>query len=213
MLYKRLIKLVLGLFLCALGVITTIKANIGYAPWDVFHVGVSNTISLSIGKVSILTGLTIILLTFFLGEKPGLGTIFNMILVGTFMDFILYLNIIPTANKFFPGLIMMLLGILIMSIGTYFYMSAGFGSGPRDGLMVISSKKLKLPVGFCRVAIEIIVTAIGFLLGGLFGAGTFVYAILIGVFIEWVFRFFNYDPTSEEQESLTETLKSIKLTK
>ncbi|MGE5627723.1 MAG: hypothetical protein ACM3X7_06340, partial [Solirubrobacterales bacterium] len=91
----RLLRLILGLFLYSVGIVVTMSAHIGYAPWDVFHVGLGKAAGMSIGTASILTGLVIGVITIMLGEKLGLGTILNMVLIGWFLDIIMKLNIIP----------------------------------------------------------------------------------------------------------------------
>jgi uncharacterized protein len=91
----RFIRLISGLFLCALGIVLNLKANIGYAPWEVFHAGMGKTIGMTIGSVSIITGLLIVVLAYVMGEKLGLGTLLNMVLIGLFIDILLGFGIIP----------------------------------------------------------------------------------------------------------------------
>jgi uncharacterized membrane protein YczE len=99
----RFARLILGLFLYALGIASTLKAQLGYAPWDVFHVGVAMTTGISIGAATIFVGVVIIDTGMLLKEKIGLGSLANMLLVGVFLDAILLLNILPSANHCFPG--------------------------------------------------------------------------------------------------------------
>jgi uncharacterized membrane protein YczE len=99
----RFARLILGLFLYALGIASTLKAQLGYAPWDVFHVGVAMTTGISIGTATIIVGVVIIATVMLLKEKIGLGSLANMLLVGVFLDAILLLNILPSANHCFPG--------------------------------------------------------------------------------------------------------------
>jgi Predicted membrane protein len=128
--FRRLGKLLLGLFLFALGIVVTMKANLGFGPWEVFHQGVSVRIGLSIGNVSILTGLLICVLVVLAGEKLGLGTILNMVLIGVFMDRILALGVIPRMESFLPGLLVMFTGLFTISLASYFYIGSVSAQGP-----------------------------------------------------------------------------------
>lgn len=152
--YIRLLRLLWGLFLYAFGIVVTLNAHIGYAPWEVFHVGIAKTTGISIGIASILAGVIIGIIAVLLGEKLGLGTILNMILIGIFLDLILEFHIIPIANNFIFGTIMMIIGLFIIALASYFYIGAAFGAGPRDSLMVALTRKTRLPIGVCRGTIE-----------------------------------------------------------
>ena len=204
----RLLSLIAGLFFCALGFVVTIKANIGYAPWDVFHVGLANTVGLSIGTVSILTGLLIIIVVVILKEKLGLGTILNMILIGLFIDIVF--PHLPLAKNWIIGAVMLISGLFIVAIGSYFYIRAAFGAGPRDSLMIALARRTKFPVGLCRFAIEFLATVIGWLLGGMVGVGTVVSVIAIGFCIQITFRLFRFDVTKVKHETLADTFTALK---
>lgn len=144
------IKLFFGYFVCAVGIVMTINSNLGLAPWDVFHQGLSNLTGITIGRAHILTGISIVALSSIFGEKVGWGTIFNMLFIGIFIDFLMLNNLIPIFNKFLPSLIMMLLGLLVLGFGCYLYLSVGWGSGPRDGLMIALVKKSNKSVRFIK---------------------------------------------------------------
>ncbi len=207
---KRMSKLIFGLFLYALGIVITMKAHLGFAPWEVFHQGVSLTIGLSIGKVSILTGFVICILVFLSGEKLGLGTILNMFLIGIFMDWILESNVIPRMSGFISGIIMMFLGLFIISFASYFYIGSGFGAGPRDSLMVAIERKTGLAVGISRGIIEGSAVFIGWLLGGPVGFGTVIAAFGISFCIQAVFSLLKFKTTLVKHETLGATLQSLK---
>ena len=144
---QRMPRLILGLFLYALGIYVTIRANIGYAPWDVFHTGISKASVMTLGLSSIVVGVVIGLLAVLLGEKIGLGTVANMVVVGLFIDVLIQWNPIPINQNFWLGIPMMILGLYIIAFATYFYIGTGFGAGPRDSLMVALTRKTGLPVG------------------------------------------------------------------
>ena len=195
--------MILGLFIFGLGIVLTIKANIGYAPWDVFHAGLAAKTGISFGVISIIVGLIIVVIVTLLGEKFGLGTIFNTILIGLFIDLIM--PFIPKAENPVIGGFMLIAGLFIISVGSYFYIKSGFGVGPRDNLMVVFTRKTKWPVGICRFLIELLVTVIGWLLGGMVGAGTVISVITIGFCIQIVFKLFRFDVTAVKHETLAET--------
>jgi len=204
-----LFNMTIGLLLTALGIIITIKANIGYAPWEVFHVGLSNTIGLSFGITTIIVGIVIVIIVTLLGEKLGLGTILSMVLTGIFADIILIINIIPIAENLAIGIIMLIAGLFIISLGTYFYIKTAYGVGPRDNLMVVLARKTKIPVGICRIIVEFVVTVIGWLLGGMVGIGTIISVIAIGFCIQITFSLFKFDVTTVKHESLDNTIKTL----
>jgi len=208
--YIRLSTLILGLALYGLGIVVTIQAHIGYEPWDVFHVGLARTTGLSIGTISIIVGLVIVVLIALLGERLGLGTLLNMILIGLFLDLFMALGVIPQAKDLLTGIPMLLAGLLIIALASYFYIKSAFGAGPRDNLMVVLARRTKLPIGVCRGAVELLVTIIGWLLGGMVGVGTVISVVMIGFFIQLVFRLFKFDIMSVRHETLTETLATLR---
>ncbi|MFA5851046.1 MAG: hypothetical protein WC833_14345, partial [Bacteroidales bacterium] len=120
-------KLVFGLFLYALGIALTIRANIGYGPWEVFHVGLGRTVGITIGNASIAVGLIIIVITLLMGEKIGVGTILNMFLIGFFLDGLLISDIIPVIENTYLGILALIAGLYIIAVGSYFYIGSGFG--------------------------------------------------------------------------------------
>ncbi|MCL2209817.1 MAG: hypothetical protein FWC19_10060 [Treponema sp.] len=203
----RLLNLMTGLIFYALGIVSTIKANVGYAPWDVFHVGLVNKTSLSLGVVSIIVGTLIVIIVTVLKEKFGLGTILNMVFIGIFIDIIF--PHFPAAPNQIIGYIMLISGLFIISIGSYFYIKSAFGVGPRDNLMVVLARKTKLPAGFCRFVIELLVTVIGWLLGGMVWIGTIISAIGIGFCIQLTFKIFKFDVTAVSHETLRDTFAVI----
>ena len=203
----RIIDMMIGLVLFGIGIVVTIKANIGYAPWEVFHVGLANTIGLSIGVTSIIAGIIMVIIVTILGEKFGLGTIASIVLTGIFID--IFMNFIPEADNYLIGSAMMLAGVFIISIGSYFYFKTAFGAGPRDNLMVVLARKTKIPVGICRSIVELSVTVSGWLLGGMVGFGTVLFVISIGFFIQITFKLLKFDVKAVKHESLIDTFNSL----
>ena len=205
----RLLNMVVGLFLYALGIVIVMRANIGFAPWEVFQAGIAKTVGLSIGVVTIFVGLIIIVVVKILGEQIGLGTISNMLLIGIFMDVILYIDVIPVRNNFFYCLVLLIIGLFTISIGSYFYIKTAFGTGPRDSLMVVLAKRTRIPVGVCRSLIELSVTFFGWLLGGMVGIGTVISVVAIGFCIQITFRVFRFDVTAVRHESFRDTFVGV----
>lgn len=207
--YIRLLRLVWGLFLYAVGIVFTLNAHIGYAPWEVFHVGFAKTTGISIGTASIIAGAMIGIIAVLLGEKLGLGTILNMILIGIFLDLILEFHIIPMANNFVSGTIMLIIGLFLIALASYFYIGSAFGAGPRDSLMVALTRKTRLPVGVCRGTIELLAVFAGWRLGGMFGIGTIISAFAIGLCVQITFKLLKFDTTEIQHETLGLTYKTL----
>ncbi len=206
---RKLIKVFLGIILYALGVVITIEARIGFSPWEVFHAGLANVLNLQIGTISIGVGLILITITTIFGEKIGMATVLNIIFVGLTVNLILNAEIIPTSKSFSFSIIQMTVGLFIMVFATYLYLSTGLGAGPRDAFMVLINRRTGIKVGIVRSLIEITVTILGALMGGLFGWGTIMAAVIIGIALQTVFRIFNFDPRTVEHEDIKTTLTSM----
>lgn len=187
----RLLALLAGLALYGAGVSLTIRANIGYSPWDIFHQGIANHTGISIGMVSILVGLVIVLINSLFKEKIGFATIANAVLVGTFID--LFNGIFPKSSTYAGGVIMMLAGLAVIGIATAIYLSVGLGAGPRDGVMLTLTRMTGKDVAWIRNGIELAVTLLGYLLGGPVGLGTLLTALTMGFFVKLAFRIMHFD--------------------
>ncbi|MCF3942105.1 YczE/YyaS/YitT family protein [Oceanobacillus alkalisoli] len=170
----------IGIMLLGLGASLTIKGQrFGVGSWDVLHIGLFQNLGLSIGMWSIIAGIIVITIASIgLREFPRIGTFLNMILVGLFIDFFNWL--IPDPQTFPLQLVSFILGILLLGSGSGIYISADLGAGPRDSLMLLIVKKLKLSIRVARTMIEVIVAFAGFLLGGPIGLGTVIMAFGLG---------------------------------
>ena len=157
------------------------------------------------GVATIVAGLVVVVIVTLCGEKFGLGTITSMVLTGVFIDFIIMLDVIPLSVNLTVGIVMLITGLLIISLGSYYYIKSAFGAGPRDNLMVVLNRKTKMPVGFCRSMVELSVTLAGWLLGGMVGTGTVISIFAIGLCIQITFAIFRFDPTAVEHETLKQT--------
>lgn len=208
--FKRLFYLFFGLLLYALGIVLTMQANIGYSPWEVFHAGLAKILNTQIGTMTTFVGLIIGIITLIFGEKIGFGSIVNMICIGLFMNLLLASQIFVELSNPFYGILQLVVGLFVISFASYFYISSGYGAGPRDSLMVLLARKSRFSVGSIRAAMEITVTVIGALLGGFLGWGTLLSAILIGFCVQITFKLLRFDPRLVEHEDLFTTLKLLK---
>ena len=204
------IKLIIGLFVCALGIVMTINANLGVAPWDAFHQGLAKVIGITLGTASIGTGFIIVLLDIVLGQPIGRGTIINMIVLGLFIDLLMLNHLVPMFSSFLPSLIMLILGMIVNGYGIFIYMSAELGSGPRDGLMVILTKRTGKSVKFIKSAIEVMVVTIGYLMGGKVGIGTVILALFGGTVLQYVFKSVKYNVNEAKHTYIKDDILILK---
>ena len=185
-----LVRLIIGLYLFGLGIAFQIRATLGLAPWDVFGQGLANVTGLSFGLATVLASALILLLWIPLKQKPGLGTIFNALLIGPFID--LSLRFVPSAADW--GTVGQIgwyvLGMAIIALGTGVYIGARLGPGPRDGLMTGSVKKFGKPVWIVRTVLEGGATLIGLAFGGPVGLGTLLFVVGIGPMVQVSMRAF-----------------------
>lgn len=159
-------------------------ADLGLSPWDVFHQGVSHRTGIPIGTVVIITGLLLLLAWIPLRERIGIGTIANAIVIGVTLD--LSLLVLPEELEVLAvRWASMLLGVMLVAIGSGFYIGAGLGPGPRDGLMTGITRRTGYPLGLVRGVLEVTVLAAGWLLGGTVGVGTLVFAFGIGPLVQF----------------------------
>jgi uncharacterized membrane protein YczE len=179
---ERIARCVIGLAIFAVGIALLIDANLGAAPWDVFHTGVSELTGLAVGQVTIITGVVLLMLWIPLGETMGLGTILNAIEIGIVVD--LVLPVLPEPDLLIARTPMMLGGVVVIAIGSGLYIGAGLGPGPRDGLMTGFAKR-GISIRFARTAIEVSVLVVGIALGGAIGVGTAVFALAIGPLVQF----------------------------
>lgn len=191
----RFLILNIGLFLFAFGSIMVVRASLGFVSWDVFHWGLSLHTPLSFGQCSQVTGLLIIIVNLFLGTKPGLATIMNMLMIGFWEDQLLKWNFIPAGDAFglWAQVLLLASGTLVIGMGSGLYIKAGMGSGPRDGFMLSLSRKTGWRVAICRTIIEITVSVLGWLLGGPLGIGTVLVAFTLGPSVEFGFWIFGVE--------------------
>lgn len=181
-------QLIAGLWVFGLGAALMVRAHMGLDPWNVFHQGVSGLSSLSIGLVSILSGVVVMLLWIPLKQKPGLGTVCNIILIGVSVDVCMWA--IPEIEGWPWRIAALVGGLLLTGLGTAAYIGAGMGTGPRDGLMIGLNRKFGWSIRVSRLLVELTVLAAGWLLGGVAGLGTVAFALLIGPMVQFFLPWF-----------------------
>jgi uncharacterized membrane protein YczE len=180
---RRVTQLAFGLFLYGFAIALMIRAEIGVAPWDVLGQGVSLTTGIPFGFVTNIIGLIVLLLWIPIRQKPGIGTVFNVALVGPSAQVALW--ILPEVEGLFLRILLFVAGLLLLGVATGLYLGARFGPGPRDGLMTGIHRKFGGKIWIVRSSIELVVLTIGAVLGGNLGWGTLAFALLIGPIVHF----------------------------
>jgi uncharacterized membrane protein YczE len=180
---RQLLQVFSGTSLIGIGISLNYLANLGLGPWGVFHDGLSKTLNITYGRTIIITGIAVMILWIPLKQKPGIGTIIDILFVGTVADLII--PNFPLSENVFVSLLLILCGIILIGSGTAIYVGANLGVGPRDGIMVgLEAKGLK--IGTARNIIELLAFLIGWLLGGLVGYVTVFFVVGIGPVVQKV---------------------------
>ncbi len=170
--------MVFGLWLFGTGEAMLVAAHLGNSPWTVFAQGIASRTHLSIGVMTNLIGAFVLLLWIPLRQRPGLGTVANVLLVGTALD--VSSLVLPHPDSLAARLAMCVGGIVIVALGSGFYLRCGLGPGPRDGLMTGIARVSGWPLGVARALVEVTVLIVGWLLGGVAGIGTLLFAVFVG---------------------------------
>ncbi len=187
----RLPGLVVGLILFGLGIALMAEAGLGLGPWAAFHQGIGRLTAQPRGTVSIRRGRPIPALWWPLGERPGLGTILNVVLIGSATN--AGLALLPTVTSLPAQLAVMLLGVAVIALGSGLYLAADLGPGPRDGLMTGLHHRFGWSIRRSRTVVELAVLLLGFLLGGTIGVGTVTFALGIGPLVQVALGWFDRD--------------------
>lgn len=191
---RRLLQLYVGLCLYGVSIAMYIRAGLGVDPWDVFHLGVSRQLSADFGTVMIVTGALVLLLWIPIRQRPGLGTISNVIVLGLAANATLSVLGAPDSLWLQSGLL--IAAVVLNALATGMYIGAGFGPGPRDGLMTGIHARTGWSIRAIRTTIEVTVLVIGYFLGGSVGVGTLVYALAIGPLIQLCLPWFQVKPSA-----------------
>jgi uncharacterized membrane protein YczE len=179
---RRLVQLYAGLIAYGISMALLVRSNLGNMPWDVFHQGLVVQLGGTIGRWSIVIGALVLLLWIPLRERPGLGTVSNVIVIGVFFDIVL--PWLPELDHLAGRIGYVAAGVLLNGVATSAYIGARFGSGPRDGLMTGFTRRTRFSLRLVRTTIEVVVVVTGWLLGGTFGVATVLYAAAIGPLVQ-----------------------------
>jgi uncharacterized membrane protein YczE len=167
-----------GLTLFGLGEGLLIVSFTGASPWSVLAQGISLNVNLSIGTITLLISIAVLILWIPLGQKPGMGTIFNALIIALMID--LCIKFVPTPSNYINQLILAVISVITVGIGGGIYLVSNLGAGPRDGLMIGLQKISNFPIAAVRATLEITVVSVGWYLGGTVGIGTLLFAFGIG---------------------------------
>ena len=167
-----------GLSIFGLGEGLLIVSFTGASPWSVLAQGISLNVNLSIGTITLLISVAVLILWIPLGQKPGMGTIFNALIIAIMID--LCIKYVPTPSNYIHQLLLAIFSVIMVGIGGGIYLVSNLGAGPRDGLMIGLQKLTNFPIAVVRATLEISVVSIGWYLGGTVGIGTLLFAFGIG---------------------------------
>lgn len=186
---SRFAGLVLGLFLCAVGVLCFLESELGLPPWDVLHQGLSEQLGVSFGVANLVVSLLVLALAWTLRAHIGLGTLLNALLIGGFLILLAASETLSSLSEHGLGVRIFLLALALpcFGAGSAFYISASMGAGPRDSLMLVAARLLGVRIGVARTGLELAALAVGFAFGGTAGLGTVVFALGIGPSVELSF--------------------------
>ncbi|WP_450387239.1 membrane protein YczE [Streptomyces noursei] len=197
---RRLVQLYTGLVAYGVSMGLMVRTGLGLEPWSVLNQGIARHTGLTIGTVTIVSGALILLLWIPLRQRPGLGTVSNVVILGLVMDATLAL--VPPLDPLAVRVPLLVAAIVLNGAATGLYISARFGPGPRDGLMTGLHVRTGRPVRLVRTCIEVTVLAVGFALGGSLGVGTVVYALAIGPLAQFFLRRFAIEGLSERPSTV-----------
>jgi uncharacterized membrane protein YczE len=207
---RRLSQLGVGLVLYGVTLAMLIRATLGNAPWDVLHQGLARHLPISIGTAVIVMSLVVLLLWIPLRELPGLGTIANSFVVGLTAD--LALSLFSAPDSLWVRVLLTVGGIALNALATALYIGSQLGPGPRDGLMTGLHRRTGLPIGVVRAALEVSVVAIGWVLGGVVGMGTVLYALLIGPLVQLMLPLFVVELPAQRRVAMMTAASEATLT-
>ena len=182
----RAATLVFGLFLFALAIVLILESKLGLSPWDVLNQGIAKHTPLSFGMANVAVAIVVLGIAWSLGGTPGIGTVANAVLVGTFIQVLTSLSAIGSLahDALTTRIALLVLGIALIGPASAFYIGADLGAGPRDTLMLVGARRTRFRIGLVRGTLELIALGTGFVLGGTFGIGTVLFAFLVGPIVE-----------------------------
>ena len=182
----RALSLVFGLFLFALAIVLILESKLGLSPWDVLNQGIAKHTPLSFGMANVAVAVVVLAIGWSLGGRPGVGTVANAVLVGTFIQALTSLSAVTSLahDGLATRIPLLVLGIALIGPASAFYIGADYSAGPRDTLMLVGARRTRFRIGVVRGTLELIALGVGFALGGTFGIGTVLFAFLVGPIVE-----------------------------
>ncbi len=182
----RYASLVFGLLLFALAIVLILESKLGLSPWDVLNQGLAKHTPLSFGMANVAVAIVVLGIGWSLGGRPGVGTVANAVLVGTFIQVLTSLSAVTglAHDGLATRIVLLVLGIALIGPASAFYIGADFGAGPRDTLMLVGARRTQFRIGLVRGTLELIALGTGIVLGGTFGIGTVLFAFLVGPIVE-----------------------------
>jgi uncharacterized membrane protein YczE len=192
----RVVQLLGGLVISAVGIWLTIQARLGVAPWEVLHIGLASRVGIGVGTASTLVGALLVVTVTLAGIRPGIGTVLNVLTIGAMLNLLLALPLLDAvADAAVVWRVAVLcVGIVVFAFGCAMYVGAHLGPGPRDGLMVAVHVRGRVSIGVARAISESAGLAVGWVLGGPVGAGTVVFVVSAGPAVSLAFRFLGLQP-------------------
>ena len=201
---RRLVQLLVGLFLYGWSMAMMVRSGLGLDPWDVFHYGLAKHVPLTFGQVTIVVGALVLLAWIPLRQRPGIGTVLNIFVIGLSADF--GLGIMSQPHNIVARIALLLGGIVLNGLAGALYVGAHLGPGPRDGLWVAITRRYGWSIRLVRTVIELSVLVIGWLMGGTVGVGTVLYALSIGHLNQFFLKHVQVaKPTIDDPEPVAET--------
>jgi uncharacterized membrane protein YczE len=182
----RYASLVFGLLLFALAIVLILESKLGLSPWDVLNQGLAKHTPLSFGMANVAVAIVVLGIGWSLGGRPGVGTVANAVLVGTFIQVLTSLSAVTglAHDGLATRIVLLVLGIALIGPASAFYIGADIGAGPRDTLMLVGARRTQFRIGLVRGTLELIALGTGIVLGGTFGIGTVLFAFLVGPIVE-----------------------------
>ncbi|HEY4413743.1 MAG TPA: hypothetical protein VGN06_12150 [Gaiellaceae bacterium] len=201
----RFTSLIAGLFVFALGIVLILESKLGLSPWDVLNQGLSRHSPLSFGMANVVVAVGVLFIGWSLGGRPGVGTVANALLVGSFIQGLTSVHAITALahDGLSVRIPLLVLGIALIGPGSAFYIGADLGAGPRDTLMLVGARRTGRRVGLVRGVLELCALAIGIALGGTFGVGTILFAVGVGPVVEASFALLQRSPLAAPTPVLT----------
>jgi uncharacterized membrane protein YczE len=185
---RRIGQLIVGLFLYGFAIAVMVRATVGVGPWDVFTQGVALKTGLSFGLLTNIIGALVLLLWIPLRQRPGVGTVLNVFLVGPSAE--VGLALVPAPDQLWARILLFAAGLVLLAVASGLYIGARLGPGPRDGLMTGLNTRFGVPIWLGRTIVEVSVLAVGWILGGNVGFGTVAFALFIGPLVGLTIPFF-----------------------